>query len=126
MRKGLVLLLVTGLLLVGAQSVFAFGPQGLGSESCLVPQQYQEQVKETVELFHEKMAALKERIFALRGTGDIEAIREIHNERLDLMVEKREAISVFIPEELREGYLNWEPGFANRMAREGRRGPWER
>jgi len=128
MRRSLLVVLVLGLLLVGAQSALAYGPDflggGQGNETCLVPAEYREKVAEILETFRTKMEELRERMASLRGSGNTESMREIHAQRLEMMEQKRQSIAEYIPEDAREEYLN-RGLMHSRRAPRGKGSPWQ-
>ena len=116
LHRSLPVLLLVGLLVLSfAPAAFAFDG-GSGGAACIVPAEYREQVGEITAAFREKMAELRARLHELRGSGETDAMREIHANRFELMDEKREAMSQYIPDEFKEEFLNRGP---QRMSRHG-------
>ena len=105
-RRILPVVMLVGLLLVSfAPAAFAANGNA-GGGICVVPEEYREQVAEITAAFREKMAELRAALHELRGSGETEAMRDIHAERFVIMEEKREAMSQYIPDEFREDFLN--------------------
>ncbi len=127
-RKMLLHRVLPVLLLVGLL-VFSFAPAafaydgGSGGGVCIVPAEFKEQVEEITAAFREKMAELRARLAGLRGSGEIEAMRDVHAERFALMDEKREAMSQYIADEFKDEFLNRGPQRANRHGA-GKALPW--
>ncbi len=114
-------------LLVTSTAAFGFGGPGEGYgagryEPCIkdsLSEEEQVGFTDIIAGFQEAMSELRERLRELREEGDYEAFLDVKSERLELMENKREALSQVIPEEFKhrfedkghqERHHGWEKG----------------
>lgn len=125
MKKTLIItaLLLSATLILAAPA-FAFGGYGGGGEgaACLKEQLTAEQAAQfeaVIEQFRENMAILREKMEELRAHGDFEALRELRDERHELMQERREALSEILPADLIENFRDSCRGMRNNAREKG-------
>ncbi len=122
MRKNLLVLLLVGLLVLGAsQAVLAFGLGGEGRGmkegicggnrwfDALTPEE-QEKIAEIKETYLARLTALKEKMRSLREAKDFAGLAEARAELAQLKQEIREQIQPLLPEEYREMCRQMGPG----------------
>ncbi len=114
MRKKMITLLVLGLLILsGTQLAYAADVVVEGAQrSCfldLLPEGARAEAENIIKDFHAKMVQLREKLFAARESGDLDERDAVRAEMWELKEEKREMIREYIPDELKDQYM--ERGF---------------
>jgi Spy/CpxP family protein refolding chaperone len=125
MKKTIIALIVVGLILVSlTPSVLAYGG-GFGSGSrgaCLggtLTAEQQAAFDAVIEPFRDKMLEIREKMLAAREAGNYELLAELREERNELMLEKRAALSEILPAEYADRFQNGGQGMRNFGAEKG-------
>jgi len=131
MRNTLIVLSIVVIGLMAASSA-AFGYEGPGEgfgagqhENCVIESlagEEQEQFRNIIEVYQEKMSELREKMREARAQGNYEAFQEAKAERAEIKAEKRENLSKVIPEDYgyrfeskghQHHHNGWEKGSSN-------------
>jgi hypothetical protein len=110
MSRKIIILLILGLLVLsGTQLAYATEVVVGGTQrSCfldLLPEDARADAEKIISDFHAKITVLRERLFAAREAGNLEERDIVRNEMWQLKEEKRAAFLNYIPEDLKEQYM---------------------
>ncbi|GEM_PF-903885 len=111
MKKTILLFIMVSFMIASISSAaFAFGGGNnpVSQEECpreILNSDEQANFESIINNFREKMAELRKEIMAARENGNHEDFRAKHAERLELMEEKREALSDILPDDIASRFL---------------------
>lgn len=113
MKKTLLTLTMAAIFVLALSSTaFAFGGFGGYGQGGACPRDFlneeeQSRFEGIIEQFQDNMLELREKMHALRESGDYEGLQEVREERFKLMEERRDAVGSAFPE-LAERSQNFE------------------